>query len=174
MRKWLLVLFIVIALYLDSTFFNIVNLFGIRPDVTMALVVSLGVLIGGAPSAAIGFGMGFILDVFFNKIVGISSAVYMLAGITGGLFFKKFYADNIVIPTVIATVALFVKEHLLLLCTVLLGSSVNYPLMLFSYIIPSALFTGGFCALLHMLSKRVLYRPLWRQGAIKLDKKGEK
>lgn len=173
MRKWLIAVMVVIALYLDSTFFNIVNLYGIRPDVTVALVVSLGVLIGGAPSAAIGFGVGFIIDLFFNKVVGLSSIAYISAAAVAGIFFKKFYADNLIIPTVIAAVASFVKEHIFLVAVLLMGARPNYPLMLAAYILPSALLTGGVCAIVHLFQRKALYRPLWRQGAIDIEK-GEK
>ena len=52
MRKWLVVLSLVIAFYLDTVFFNMLNLYGIRPDLTLAVIVSLGVLAGSGPAAA--------------------------------------------------------------------------------------------------------------------------
>ena len=102
MRRWLLALVLVMAFYLDNTLFNSIEIYGLRPDVTLAVVVSLGVLIGSAPAGAIGFGMGLLSDIFFNKIIGLSALTYMLTGVLSGFFYRKFYADNLIIPTVIA------------------------------------------------------------------------
>jgi len=170
MRKWLLALVLVIAFYLDTTMFNLVNLYGIRPDVTLAVVVSLGVLIGPAPAAAIGFGMGLLMDIFFNKITGLTALTYMLTGVLSGFFYRKFYADNLVIPTVTAAVAAFIKTHVFFLAVILCGARAGYFLTLAAYIIPCSLLTAGAEALIHLFLKKALYRPLWRQAALKLDK----
>ncbi|MBO4848271.1 MAG: rod shape-determining protein MreD [Clostridia bacterium] len=170
MRKWLLVLSLVLAFYLDTVFFNLIGLYGkMRPDVMLAAVVSLGVLMGPAPAAAVGFGIGLLADIFFNKIVGLTSLTYMLSGVAGGLFFHKFYADNLVIPTATAVACAFVKEHILLFASLLAGARPPYFLTFATYILPSILLTGGVCLLIHLFFKKNLYRQLWRQEAIKLE-----
>ncbi|MBO4563094.1 MAG: rod shape-determining protein MreD [Clostridia bacterium] len=170
MRKWLLVLSLLLAFWLDTIFFNLVGLYGMmRPDVMLAVTVSLGVLMGPAPAAAIGFGMGLLADIFFNKIVGLTALTYMLSGVAGGLFFHKFYADNLVIPTVTAMACSFLKEHILLIASVIAGARPPYFLTFATYIIPCFLLTGGVCLLIHLFFKKNLYRQLWRQEAIKLE-----
>ncbi len=169
MRKWLLAVSLLLAFYLDTVFFTTLDLRGIRPDVMLAAAVSLGVLIGPFPAAAIGAVMGLIADIFFNKIVGLSALTYMLSGIAGGLFYRKFYADNLIIPTVTAMVCSFLKEHLFLLAVLIKGSRPPYFLTFASFILPCLLLTGGACFLIHLFFKHALFRPLWRKEAIKLD-----
>lgn len=169
MRKWLFALTVVLAFYLDSIFFTKVNVLGVRPDMTLIVCVSLGVLLGGGPAALTGLIMGLVSDIMFNKLVGPSAIVYMLSGAAGGLFYRKFYADNLVIPTVTAMVCFFVKEHILLIAARLCGGRPPYFLALFSYIFPSLLVTGGVCVLVHLFLKHNLFRPLWRKEAIKLE-----
>lgn len=170
MRKWLFILVLAVAFYLDTTFFNLVNLYGIRPDVMLAVVVSLGFLLGSAPAAAVGFGLGLLADIFFNKIVGLTALTYMLTGVAAGFFYRKYYADNLIIPTVTAAVAAFVKTHVFLLAVAIAGARPGYFLTLAAYIIPVSLVTAGAEALIHLLLKKTLFRPLWRQAALKLDK----
>lgn len=169
MRKWLLVLSLAAVFYIDNMFFSSIGLYGIRPDLMLAVAVSLGVLMGPAPAAAIGFGMGLLTDVIFNKIVGLSALTYMLSGVAGGLFYRKFFADNLIIPTATATVCSFIKEHVFLIAVLICGSRPPYFMTLLTYILPCLLLTGGSCALIHLFFKHALYRPLWRQGAIKLE-----
>lgn len=169
MRKWLLALSLLAAFYLDTIFFSIIDVKGIRPDVMLAAVVSLGVLIGPFPAAAIGAVMGLLADIFFNKIVGLSALTYMLAGVAGGLFYRKFYADNLIIPTVTAMVCSFIKEHLFLAAVLIKGSRPPYFKTFASFILPCFLLTGAACVLIHLFFKHALFRPLWRKEAIKLD-----
>ena len=170
MRKWLLFLVLAIAFYLDTTFFNLVNLYGIRPDMMLAVVVSLGVLIGAAPAAAIGFCIGLLADIMFNKIEGLTALTYMLTGVFSGFFYHKFYADNLIIPTVTAAVAAFIKTHVFFVAVLLAGAKPNYFLTLAAYMLPCSLLTAGATALIHLFLKKALYRPLWRQKALELDK----
>ena len=93
----------------------------------------------------------------------------MLSGMAGGLFYRKFYADNLIIPTVTATVCFFIKEHIMLIAARLYGGRPPYFMTLVSYILPSLLPTGGVCALVHLFLKHNLFRPLWRNEAIKLE-----
>ena len=101
---------------------------------------------------------------FVDSIAGggglISFPAYMLAGVAGGLFYKKFYADNIVIPAATAAVCAFGKEHLMAVSVRLLGGTFSYFEMFFTYILPCTLATGLFCALTHLLMKPTLQRQI--------------
>ena len=169
MRRWLFAIVVILAFYLDNVFFNIVNVLGIRPDITLVVAVSLGVLLGGGPAALTGLVMGLIADIIFNKLVGPSALIYMLCGIAGGVFYRKFYADNLIIPTATAMVCFFIKEHIMLIVTRLAGGRPPYFMTLVSYILPSLLVTGAACVLIHLFLKHNLFRPLWRKEAIKLE-----
>lgn len=170
MRKWLFVIVLIIAFYLDNTFFNIINLYGIRPDIELSVIISLGVLLGSAPAAATGFCLGLLADIFFNKIVGLTALTYMLSGVLSGFFYRKFYADNLIIPTVTAAAAFFAKAHVMFIASVICGAKPGYLLTLAAYILPCSLLTGGAAALTHLILKRILFRPLWRNAKLKLEK----
>ncbi len=166
MRKWLFALTLLIAYLLDTMFFNVINIYGIRPDMLLTAVVSLGFLLGPAPAAAAGVIAGLLVDIIFNKIVGLTSLMYLFAGVGAGFFYRKFYADNLIIPAVTAMVCAFVKEHVFLIAAKLCGARPPYFLSLAAYILPSMLLTGGVCALVHLFLKHNLFRPLWRKESI--------
>lgn len=86
------------------------NISGIRPDAIMALTASLGVLLGMKKGALFGLIMGLIADVLYSPMVGLSAMGYMFAGLLGGAFYQKYYADNIIIPALVAAVGAIFKE----------------------------------------------------------------
>lgn len=149
---------LLLGVFLDSVLFARLNLMGLRPDCLLAIMVSLGLLLGQQAGMLLGLGAGLLVDVLFGRVVGLSAMAYMLAGAAGGLFYKKFYADNIIVPSVTAAVCALGKEHLMALTVRLMGGSFGYFEMFFTYMLPCALLTGGFCALAHLLLKPTLQR----------------
>mgnify|MGYP000050946274 CR=1 FL=1 len=109
MRRLYIVIAAAAGLYLDSVFFARVNISGIRPDAIMALTASLGVLLGMKKGALFGLIMGLIADVLYSPMVGLSAMGYMFAGLLGGAFYQKYYADNIIIPALVAAVGAIFK-----------------------------------------------------------------
>ena len=164
MRKYVVAIACVIAFFMDSILFGTVGIYNLRPDALCALFVSLGLLIGSMPAAAIGIPVGLLLDVLLNKYVGLSSLSFLGAALAGGIFHNKFYADNIVIPSVTAAIVAFVKEHVMLIAVALSGGRIgSYMLTLAAHILPAALLTGGLCALFHLVLKRTLFDPRHRK-----------
>ncbi len=151
---------ILFGIYLDSFLFARFNILDIRPDAMMALMVSLGVLLGQREGLFIGLLSGLLTDLLYSRIIGLGAIAYMLAGAAGGIFYKKFYADNIVIPAVTAALCSFAKEHLMALSVLLLGGRFRFFEMFFTYMLPCALVTGAFCALIHLALKPVLQRQI--------------
>ncbi|MEA4971246.1 MAG: rod shape-determining protein MreD [Candidatus Pelethousia sp.] len=152
------VLSLLVAIFLDSVLFARLNIMGIRPDCLLALTVSLGVLLGQQEGMLVGLLGGLLTDVLFGRAVGLGAMAYMFAGAAGGAFYKKFYADNVIIPSVTAAACALAKEHLMAVAVRLQGGSFGYFEMLFAYMLPCALLTGGLCALMHLLLKPALQR----------------
>ena len=146
------------AIFLDSFLFARLNIMGVRPDCMMALTVSLGVLLGQQEGMLFGLIGGLIMDVLFGRAVGIGAIAYMFAGAAGGIFYKKFYADNIIVPSVTAAACALAKENLMALAVRMQGGRFGYFEMLFAYMVPCALLTGVICALLHIMLKPTLQR----------------
>lgn len=149
---------LVVAIFLDSVLFARINIMGIQPDCMLALSVSLGVLLGQREGLFFGLLGGLLVDVFFGRALGFYAMAYMFAGAAGGAFYKKFYADNIIVPSVTAAICALIKEHLMALAVRLQGGNFGYFEMFFAYMLPCDLVTGGLCALMHLLLKPTLQR----------------
>lgn len=158
MRRMILPVMILIGIYLDSILFCRLNIGGIRPDTLMAVAVSAGVLLGSMKGGLLGLGLGLFMDVLFGKFIGLSAISYMAAGMVGGLFFQKFFADNVIVPAAVAAAGALLKEHVMMLAVALNGGTFSYGAMLGGYVLPCMLMTLALEMPVHVLLKRGLAR----------------
>ncbi|MBQ9832411.1 MAG: rod shape-determining protein MreD [Clostridia bacterium] len=158
MKRFLIPIFLVISLYLDSILFHHVNIFGTRPDAVLAVVISCSVLTGSVKGGIAGLCAGLFADIFFGEYVGLYALIYMLSGMLSGLLEGKFYSDNIVIAPLCALGASFIKENIMAFSLSLDGGRFNYGSMLITYILPCAVLTGLFCMLIHIILKPSMSR----------------
>ncbi|HPY36948.1 MAG TPA: rod shape-determining protein MreD [Clostridia bacterium] len=165
-RKLLGLLCILVCIYLDSVFFARINILGIRPDAMLAAVVSFAVHTGSAAGAGLGAAGGLLLDVLFGRSLGLYTAIYLCAGFGAGYFYKKFYADNVIIPAAFAAALGVVKELLLALIVRLGGVSYSFLNVLGRYILPSALLSGLLCALFHVILKPLTMPQIKRRQVV--------
>ena len=113
---------------------------------------------GWAPTMAIGVGLGLLLDILCNKYVGLSSLGFIIAAQAGGFFFEKYYADNLIIPSVTAAAVMFLKEHLMLFVMLLTGGRVSsYPMLFLVHMLPASILTGLLCMLFHLILRRTAF-----------------
>ena len=155
MRKLLVALILLFGLFLDSVLFHQVNLSGARPDAVLAMMASLGVLMGGVRGGVLGAAVGLVADILYSGQLGLSAIGYMAAGALGGLFYQKYYADNIVIPALVAVAGAFFKENVMAVAAWLSGAEFSYFRVLASCILPCMLLTGAFCMPVHAVLKKL-------------------
>lgn len=151
---------LIFAMFMDSVIFARFNILGVVPDCVLVAVVCMGILLGATDAAAAGCIAGLVIDVLFGKAVGINALAYMLSGMIGGVFYKKYFADNIFIPMATVAVCAFLKENFMAVITGLIGGSFNYFEMLATYIVPSALMTAVLCLPVHLFLKPRLLRSM--------------
>lgn len=153
---------ILLAMYFDSILFARLNIYGVCPDVMLAAAVSFGVLTGSLSGGVFGLIGGLLMDILFGRMVGLHAAVYLTAGACAGLFFQKFYADNVIVPTVTAVAAGFVKDLIFAAVVALSGARMGFGLVLLQYILPSAAMTGAAAMGIYLICKPLLLRQVSR------------
>ncbi len=158
MKRFLLPLFLILALYFDSIFFHQLNISGIRPDTVLAVVISYSVLAGSVKGGFAGLCAGLFSDIFFGEFIGFHALIYMLCSMAAGLFEGKFYSDNIVVAPLLALCASFLKDNISALALSLDGGRFYYGNMLLTYMLPCAVFTGLVCMLVHIILKPSMNR----------------
>lgn len=158
MKRFLLPLLLIFALYFDSIFFHHVNICSVRPDTLLAVIISYSVLAGSVKGGVLGLFTGLFSDIFFGEYIGFYALIYMLCAMAAGLFEGKFYSDNYVVAPLTALCASFLKDNISALALALDGGRFYYGNMLLTYILPCAVFTGLVCILVHLLLKPSMNR----------------
>lgn len=146
----------ILGIYLDSVLFNRLNINGIRPDAVMALIASYGLLAGSLKGALAGAAAGLVFDVLFSGMVGPSAIGYMLCGAIGGLFYQKYYADNLIIPALVAAAGSLIKDNIMAVARTASGAHIDYFNVLATYMLPCMLMTMALCMIIHNIIKRIL------------------
>ncbi|HWR23009.1 MAG TPA: rod shape-determining protein MreD [Feifaniaceae bacterium] len=152
-----------VCMHLDSVVFARLNLFDIRPDAMLAAAVSFGILQGPMFGAVYGAVGGLLMDLFFGTGLGLYGALYLSAGLAAGFFYKKFYADNLIVPAAAAAAAGFLKDFMLALLKAAGGARFPFAGILLRYVLPCAILTGVLCALTHIVLKPLLARQVKRR-----------
>lgn len=164
MRKYVIAIALAAAFYIDTVLFGVCGSPVFWPNTVLAVIATLSVMGGAAPFAALGIGIGLVVDVVYNKYLGLTSLSLLLAALAGGAFYNKFYADNVIVPAGVAAVAFTVKEHILLFVLLVSGGNLDsYFMLMLTHILPSAVLTGGFAALAQVIFKKVLFKSLWHR-----------
>lgn len=98
-----LILSFIIIYLLQANFFTWFNLAGVKPNLFVILVLTIGLFAGKSIGATFGISFGIALDFFMSKSIGISGIMLGIIGFLGGYLDKSFSKDSrITIITMIA------------------------------------------------------------------------
>lgn len=105
----LMVVLIIIYL-LQVNFFSWFNLAGIKPNLFIILVLTIGLFSGKSIGTAFGIFFGISLDFFIGKSVGISGIMLGIIGFLGGYLDKNFSKDSRITIIVMITLSTVIYE----------------------------------------------------------------
>ncbi len=105
----LIITFIIIYI-LQSNFFSWFTLAGIKPNLFIILVLFIGLFAGRMYGITFGVIFGLLLDIFISKKIGISSIMYGIIGLLGGVLDKNFSKDSKITIIGMVIVTTFIYE----------------------------------------------------------------
>ena len=105
----LIIIFIIIYL-LQVNFFSWFNLGGIKPNLFIILVLSIGLFSGKGLGTALGIFLGISLDFFIGKSIGISGIMLGIIGFLGGYLDKNFSKDSRITIIIMITLSTIIYE----------------------------------------------------------------
>lgn len=111
-----LILTFLLIYLLQVNFFSWFNLAGVKPNVFVILVLSIGLFSGKSMGTAFGISFGLALDFFVGKSIGIYAITLGMIGFLGGYLDKNFSKDSratLITMTVLATVVCEVGTYAL-------------------------------------------------------------
>ena len=151
MTRFQVFLALVLALAIHMTLLVHVKIFGVKPDLMLALVVFFALFLGGRLGLETGIAAGLLKDIFAFDVFGVNMLVLGMTGLLVGLANTKFYRESrltqvgIVFISSIFSMAL----HYVIASSVLKFVHLGLFDYLTSSIIPASLYTALVCLFIY-------------------------
>lgn len=114
MKKFAIILSLILSFLiiylLQVNFFSWFNLAGVKPNLFVILVLTIGLFSGRSIGTTFGLLFGLALDFFIGKSIGISALMMGVVGFVGGYLDKSFSKDSRVTMITMIAIATTIYE----------------------------------------------------------------
>ncbi len=152
-RKIAMTLLIIVSCILQCSFFQLIEIASIKPNLLIIITVSFGLMRGRRSGLLTGFFCGLCYDLLFESVFGFQALIYMWIGYFAGFFYRIFYDDDIKTPLLLISVADLFYGFCQYCFTFLLRGRINFFFYLGRIIMPEILYT----VILTILTYRLIY-----------------
>ena len=104
-----ILIFIIIYL-LQANLFSWFNLAGVKPNLFIIFVLTIGLFAGKPIGITFGIIFGFILDLLMGKSIGLSTTMLGITGFIGGYLSRNFSKDSRITMITMIAVTTFICE----------------------------------------------------------------
>ncbi len=153
MRGRVILYIIIIFIFVTTqvTFLNFIDIFGVRPNLIIILIVSISLLEGRNYGAAVGFTAGLCLDSVAGVALGYQALIGMLLGVLLGNINKRFFKENIFVMIICTFISTILFESAIIFVSHTIGLKINYIETLESLILPEAVINSLVGAVIFLL-----------------------
>jgi len=144
MRLLITTLTILINFILQTTVFQYIEFWGVRPNASIILIVSFAILRYDGEGAIIGFFTGLLQDIIFGNVIGIHAFLGMVIGYFCGKPFKDFYAENYLLPLLLVFISTAFYEFAYYIIVFFFRGRLEFFFYLRRIILPSVIYTSLF------------------------------
>jgi rod shape-determining protein MreD len=136
---WLL---LAAAVVVQTTLVPFAQVGNARPDLLLAVSVSMGLIFGRVAGASVGFFGGLLWDLLTAQIFGMNTLAKLITGYTAGGFEKQVFKENPIVPILALFLATFVHELILYMSAVAFEIKVPFWALVGHTILPHALYNS--------------------------------
>ncbi len=111
MNILIIFLIIVINFILQSTILSYASIFGILPNTSLIIIVTIALLKGKKTGSITGLLVGLLQDIMFSPVIGVNGFIYFFIGYFVGMSEGKLSKDNMLIPFIM-TAGTTIAYHL--------------------------------------------------------------
>ena len=129
---------------------------GVTPNFLLLVVVTIALVEGPRPGAAVGFAAGLIFDLLGSGPVGPMILVLTLTGYLAGLMHENMFAEGWLLPLTVLAIASLSAEVAYGLILILLGSGGPFWSTFFTKMLPGAVYNTVLALLIYPLLARFL------------------
>ena len=153
MRILITTLIVFLNFILQTTLCPLLAVRGIFPDTALIIVTSYALLRGSKEGAIVGGFSGLLMDIFFSKMIGFYTLLYLAIGLLFGRSQKNFYRENYILPVIVCAVSTVLFQAVLYITGFLFRGEGNLLHFLFSILGPDLVYT----AVVTILVYRILF-----------------
>ena len=153
MRILITTLIIFVNFILQSTLCPLLAVRGIFPNTALIIVTSYALLRGSKEGAIVGGFTGLLMDIFFSRMIGFYTLLYLAMGLLFGRSQKNFYRENYILPVIFCGVSAVLFQAVLYITGFLFRGEGNIVYFLFSMLMPELVYT----AVVTVLVYRILF-----------------
>ncbi len=153
MRVFIISLILIINVILQSTLFSYIEIFGIRPNTSLIIVVTYALLRSDIEGAIVGFFAGLLQDILFGRVIGLYAALGFITGFLCGKPFKDFYRENYLIPMFFVGISCIAYEFVFYFLYFLFQGKIDVFYYLGRIILPESVY----CIALTIPFYRIMY-----------------
>lgn len=163
-RVYIILLLVIVPV--QASLLELLSLRGITPDAALALLYCIGLLTGPVEAALAGMILGVLQDISSASFIGFSGLLRGFIGLTAGVLGR--HVLDLSSPSNILFISLFslVESVFIALFLEVSQGSVPFFSMLFTRMVPGALFTGVFGYFLLSLVSRKGVLPALKRRAL--------
>jgi len=128
MRGRIIIYTILIFIFVtvQVTFLNFTDVFGVKPNLIIILIVSVALLEGRNHGGTVGFFAGICMDSVVGIALGYQALLGMLLGILLGNINKRFFKENIFVMVTCTFISTIIFESAVIMLSYGLGLRINY------------------------------------------------
>ena len=138
---------------LQTTLFPLLAIRGIFPNTALIIVTSYALLRGSKEGAIVGGFAGLLMDIFFSKMIGFYTLLYLAVGLLFGRSQKNFYRENYLLPIIFCAISTVLFQAVLYITGFLFRGEGNLLYFLFSVLLPELVYM----AIVTILVYRILF-----------------
>lgn len=162
MKSFILGIFVLINLIFQETFFELIAIAGVKPDLLLVLIVFSALLDGPITGLKMGLAIGLLQDMVTGKYFGLYALSGMAIGYLVGLVETRIFKENYLVPVVVLFIGTIFHEFLYLLLGNLAGQRVQWAAGWWGVILPLALYHAAVGPFLYVPAYKA-YIKWWRK-----------
>ena len=130
------------AVLIQSSLGTSISIYGVKPNITIALIVIVGLMRGNIEGAVVGFFCGLMQDSVSGTLIGFYALLGLYLGFGIGSINKKLYRENILIAIFLTFVSTVVYEYLAYVLSTFLKAPLGFIYPMTKVILPEAIYNS--------------------------------
>jgi rod shape-determining protein MreD len=140
-RLSVIALILISNIILQSAVFPFIEVYGVKPDTLLILVISFALLSGNPLSATAGLFGGIIQDLMYGHALGLFGIQYMLVGYLSGLLYKRIPQGMVAMPVIVTVLASILRGATMLIYLFFTNTDMPFLYFLLYVLLPEAVYT---------------------------------